>query len=67
MIIIGDEVKCIETGFEGIVIARAEYLDGRIRFNVQSETPTKDGKSAPAKWIEQKALTLIQPKPVQMA
>ena len=62
MIKIGDKVKCLETGHEGSVIARSEYLNGRIRFSVQSPLLTKDGRPVAPKWIEKHLLTVTESK-----
>lgn len=62
MIKIGDKVKCMETGFEGVVTSRAEYLSGRCRFGVRSALPAKEGKPVPEIWFDEKLLAIIEPK-----
>jgi len=31
---LGDKVRCIHTGFIGIAVARTEFINGCIQFNV---------------------------------
>lgn len=40
---LGDKAKDTVTGFEGICIARTEWLNGCWRITLQSEKLTKDG------------------------
>lgn len=41
---LGDRVEDEITGFQGIVVARLDYLNGCLRFMVQAENLDKDGK-----------------------
>ncbi len=41
----GDEVKDKITGFTGVIIARTEWLNGCIRYVVQSKKRTAEGKA----------------------
>lgn len=50
---LGEKVKDSLTGFEGIVVAKAEYLDGCIRFQVLPEKLMKDGKIADPEWLDE--------------
>jgi len=39
---LGDKVKCIQTGFTGIAVARTEFLNGCIQFNVLPKCKSPD-------------------------
>ena len=56
MIKLGDKVKDNITGFEGIAIARAEYLNGCISLHIQSAN-LKDGSPLKAEWFDEQRLT----------
>ena len=56
MVKLRDKVKDSITGFEGIVVCRAEYLDGCIRVLVQPSTLTSDGAMLKALWIDESQL-----------
>lgn len=43
MVNLGDEVRCMITGFSGIAVASHEYLNGCMRITVQPKV-SKDGK-----------------------
>ena len=50
MINLGDKVKDSITGFKGIAIARIEYLNGCISYEVR---PVKGGLFLEAEWIDE--------------
>ncbi len=52
MVKLGDKVKDAITGFEGIVVGKAEYLNGCISYQVQSR---KD--ISKCEWIDEQRLT----------
>lgn len=56
MIKLGDKVKDSITGFEGVVVARIEYLNGCIQFEVLP-AGLKDGQPLKAHWIDEQRLT----------
>jgi len=56
MIKLGDKVKDQITGYEGIVIARAEYLNGCISIRVQARN-LKNGLPIEAVWFDEQRLT----------
>lgn len=62
---LGDKVKDAVTGFEGVVIARSEYLNGCIRYGVQSPK-LKDNKPQDCEWIDQGQLSLVKSKAVNL-
>ena len=57
MIKLGEEVRDSVTGFEGITMARAEYLNGCISYQVLSRV-LKDGVPMRPEWFDEQRLTL---------
>jgi len=53
---LGDYVKDKITGFEGVAVARAEYLNGCIFIQVQP-VGLKDGKIIESEWIDEQRIT----------
>ena len=53
---LGDKVKDSITGFEGIVVARAEYLNGCVSCQVEAKE-LKDGVPLKAQWFDEQRLT----------
>lgn len=58
MVKLGDIVRDSITGFEGVAIARAEYLNGCISVQVKPTRLKEDGSMATAEWIDEQRLTL---------
>lgn len=56
MIKLGDFARDEITGFEGVVIARAEYLNGCISYHIQPEE-LKDGSPIEAQWFDEQRLS----------
>jgi len=56
---LGDRAKDAITGFEGIVVARAEWLNGCDRFIIQPEQ-LKDGKLIDSLWFDGPQLRLVK-------
>jgi hypothetical protein len=54
----GAHVKDRLTGFEGVVIARADYLDGTKGYSLQARS-TVDGKVVSEEWIGEGRLELV--------
>ena len=54
---LGDLVKGKVTGFEGIAIARTEWLNKCVRFGLKSPT-LKDGLPRDEQWFDQEQLVL---------
>ena len=54
-----DQVEDTITGFQGTVVARAEYLNGCVRFGVQP-TVTDKGKLPDWQWIDEQQLNVIE-------
>ena len=54
---LGQKVKDSITGFEGIVVARAEYLNGCVSCQVEAKE-LKDGVPLQAQWFDEQRLTI---------
>jgi hypothetical protein len=71
---LGNLVKDKITGFAGIVIGRAEYLNGCISVLVQPEGVTSEGQPIESHWFDEQRLTAAseakaggpQPRPPAM-
>jgi hypothetical protein len=63
---LGDKVKDLVTGYEGIVIARTEYLNGCLRYGIQRTKLTKEGVPGAAEWIDEKQLVVVKAKAVKV-
>lgn len=57
-----DEVKDIITGFSGVIIARIEWLNGCVRYVVQTRKRSPDGKIIEDTIDEQQLVYLHPPK-----
>jgi hypothetical protein len=57
---LGDRVKDRVTGFQGIVVARSEYLHGCRRVGVQSEK-LEEGKPTEAQWFDEPQVDVVKP------
>ena len=62
----GNEVKDSITGFTGVVVARTEWLNGCIRYVVQSRKMGVDKKLIDNTFDEQQLSLLHPPKPVKI-
>lgn len=54
-IVLGNKVKDIVTGFEGIAVTRVEYLNGCVQYCVKGKI-SKDGKVPEGEYIDQQQL-----------
>ncbi len=54
-----DHVEDIITGFHGTVVARAEYMNGCIRFGVQPRV-AEAGKLPEWQWIDEPDLVVVE-------
>ena len=52
----GSTVTDSITGFSGVVIARCEYLNGCLQYEVQPQA-LHEGKPVEAKWLDEQRLT----------
>jgi len=62
MIELGSRVRDMITGFEGVAIARSEWLHGLLRFAVQS-TVLKDNRPVEEVWFDAPRLERISKAP----
>ena len=58
---LGDEVIDKITGFKGIVVAKTEYINGCIQYEVQPKID-KDGKIPESNNIDKETIELVVPK-----
>lgn len=59
---LGDKVRCLVTGFEGIVTGRTEYINGCVQILVRPKAiTTNDGemKMVDGEWIDVDRLKVI--------
>ena len=56
---LGDEVKDLITGYEGIVIARIDYLNGCVQYGVKARV--KDAALKEAEYIDKDQLVRLGP------
>lgn len=56
---LGSAVKEKVTGFKGIVVGKTEWLNGCIRFGVQSPN-LHDGKPVDIQWFDQADLVVVK-------
>lgn len=59
--LLGQKVECIITGLKGILVCRADYLNGMTRWDVQP-TIDKDGKIPDQPGIDENQLKIINKK-----
>jgi len=64
MIELGQKVKDPITGFEGIAVAKTQWLYGCTRFGVQARID-KDGKVPEAQWFDEPQLEAMPPVDAQ--
>ncbi len=58
MVELGNKAKCTVTGFEGIAVARVEYLNGCIQFCIKPKV-SKDGKHPEGIYIDEEQLVVV--------
>ena len=52
MVKLGDKAKDIITGFEGLVVARTDWLHGCARIGLEPTALDKDGKVQEVHWFD---------------
>lgn len=57
---LGDKVKDMVTGFEGICVARTQWLNGCVRVMVQSDKLDKDGKPQDAQAFDEPQMVITK-------
>lgn len=58
MIKLGDKVKDVITGLEGVVIGRTEWLHGCTTYGIKPQE-LKDGKTLDAEWMDEGRLEVV--------
>lgn len=56
---LGNQVKDRVTGFEGVVVARSEWLGSEMTIGIQAKQ-MHDGKPVDLVWLSEKRLEVIQ-------
>jgi len=54
---LGEIVRDSISGFEGVAVARAEYLNGCISYQVEPARLNEDGSIPKAEWFDEQRLT----------
>lgn len=62
---LGDKAKDQVTGFEGICVARTEWLNGCVRVTLQSDKLDKEGKPQEGQTFDEPQLVVTNPNKVQ--
>ncbi len=65
MVELGDTVRDKITGFEGIAIEMATYLNGCVQFEVQPPI-NKEGKIPDSVWIDEQQLVVIEVSEIEV-
>lgn len=60
MIKLGSRVRDAITGFEGIAIARTEWIYGCSRIGVEATKLDEKGKPADAQWFDEQRIELVK-------
>jgi len=66
---LGSRLRCKVTGWQGIAVARLEYLNGCVQFGIKSQELDKDGKIKDTAYIDSQQLEFVdagisvQPEP----
>lgn len=61
---LGDKVRDIYTGFEGIAAARTEWLHGCDRITIEPTSLDKDGKIQECACFDEQRVSLVEALPV---
>lgn len=57
---LGDAVKDLISGFQGVAVAKTEWLNGCIRWTLQPESMSKDGASKATETFDAQQLDVIK-------
>jgi len=57
---LGDLVEDIVTGFQGVAVARTQWLHGCLRYTVQPQGVTKDGKIRETQTFDEPQLKILR-------
>ena len=65
MVKLGQKVKDVVTGFEGIVTSRCEYMNGCVQLSVAPKVNPKEKWVKPKeKWFDESQLRVLVKKPI---
>ncbi len=56
---LGQRVRDKVDGFQGVVVARTEWLWGCVRYEVQPEVLADDGQPLKTQWLDQEQLEVL--------
>jgi hypothetical protein len=62
---LGAKAKDLISGFEGIITARSEFLNGCVRVLIQSEKLSKEGKPDAGEWIDVQQIKVLDATPAK--
>ena len=60
MIKLGSKVRDTISGFEGIVTARHEYLNGCVRYSISATSLDENGKMFDEAWLDDQQVEVIE-------
>ena len=61
---LGQELKDIVTGFQGIVMVRSEYFTGCTHYGLQAKSLTPEGKVREWEYFDETRLVLVDKKKI---
>jgi len=64
---LGDKVRDNITGFEGVAIARTQWLHGCDRITIQPDRLDKDGKTMDACSFDEQQVELVEQRPIKVS
>lgn len=67
MIKLGSKVRDTLTGFEGVAVARTEWIYGCARVGVEKEGLDEKGTPVEAQWFDEQRLELVESRPVAVS
>jgi hypothetical protein len=57
---LGQEIKDVITGYQGVVMVRAEYFTGCRHYGVLTRLPDKDGNERPWNWLDESRWEVVE-------
>jgi len=65
MITLGVTARDVVSGYQGIVVSRAEWLTGQPRLGIQA-TPDTQGKAVPIEWFDEASCIVVNGMPIEL-
>lgn len=62
---LGQKVRCLVTGFEGVTTIRTQHLNGCIQYVVKPPVD-KEGKMSDGNWIDEAQLEAVDEEPIEV-